>query len=192
MVKAKAKIGRDKAPAPRSIIAYQWIGFGLILWLGWLGLIAFLIWRRKWRNLLSRWNVWFGILALTFALWGILALHYPSGLAISDARFADVSLGGNAGEYIIGNEGVGIPPSLRLTILILAGILLIIPRPSIRFLNTTAYSARVSGTAALQRRNSSSSKEFSFTGLFRATVSPEIQGATSTSTVSVTFHRACV
>lgn len=130
-------------------IIFETIGFGLILGLLWLGAVAWVVWRRRGRSLLRWWNLWLGALLFTLATWGILALFYPSGLIISDAKFAEVSLGGNAGANFIGSQGVGAPPALRLAILILSGMGFIVPRPSFRFLQLSAQAARAAGLATL-------------------------------------------
>ena len=178
MAKAKSKSRRSNLSAPRSFWAYQWmvvrvvvlasgvaiivffrnflgniifetIGFGLILWLAWVAAIVFMLWKRRWDILLARWNVWLGSIILAIAIWGILALFHPSGFTIGDVEFAKVSLGGNTGKYLIGNQGVGVPPSVRLTLLTLVGVALVAPNHSFRFLKLLGQAARTAGLVIL-------------------------------------------
>ena len=178
MARSKSKNRRGNPGASKSFLAYQWmvlrvvvaaavlgavvffrnllgnvifgtIGFGLILWLAWVGVVVFILWRLRWRILLTRWNIWLGTLSLTIAIWGILSLFYPSGLTIGDTRFTEVSLGGRAGEYLIGSQGAAVPPALRLALFILAGIALVAPSTSFRFLKFLGSLARAAGLATL-------------------------------------------
>jgi len=130
-------------------VIFETIGFGLILWLAWVVVVVFILWRLRRRSLLRRWNIWLGTLSLTLAIWAILSLFHPSGLMIGDARFSEVSLGGRAGEYLIGNQGAAVPPALRLALFILAGIALVAPNTSFRFLKLLGSAARAAGLATL-------------------------------------------
>jgi len=133
-------------------IIFETIGFGLILCLAWVGVVALLLlWRPRWRILFTRWNIWLGLLSLTIAIWAILSLFHPSGLTIADAKFSEVSLGGRAGEYLVGNQGDAVPPSLRLTLFILAGIVLVAPKISFRFLQLSGWAARAAVLAMRPR-----------------------------------------
>ena len=124
-------------------------GFGLFLGVLWLGGIIWVLWRQGVNSLVRWWNIWLGALFFTLALWGIFSLFHPSGLAIGNAEFSDVSLGGSAGKSFIGNEGVGAPPGVRLAILIIAGIAIVIPRPSYRFLQLFFRYAKSAGAGAI-------------------------------------------
>jgi len=77
----------------------------------------FLIWRKRFTLLLQYWYRWLGIIALTLAIWGILAFN---------------ELGGTIGMAIIGGEadawGV-----FRIVLLFILAIMLIFPR-TVRFL----------------------------------------------------------
>lgn len=124
------------------------LGFGVILWFIWAGIIVFILWKRKWDILRTRWNVWLGALALTFAAWGILATIPLPGFAIGEKEhtvdFSAVSLGGEAGMYLIGNQGVGAPPALRTALLMLAGVVLVAPSASFRLLQLVGRGAKAS------------------------------------------------
>jgi hypothetical protein len=124
-------------------------GFGLFLGLIWVGCIIWVLWQRRVSSLIRWWNIWLGALFFTLAIWGIFSLFYPSGLAIGNADFSDVSLGGSAGKSFIGNEGVGAPPGLRLAILIIAGTAIIVPRPSYRFLQLFFKYAKSAGAEVI-------------------------------------------
>jgi DNA segregation ATPase FtsK/SpoIIIE, S-DNA-T family len=113
---------------------FEALGFGLFLGVLWVVVLGYVVWRQGLGSLLKWWNLWLGAIIFTLALWGIFALFSPSGLIIANADFAQVSLGGNAGKGFIGNQGVGAPPAARLVILFLIGIGVVIPRPSLRFL----------------------------------------------------------
>jgi len=180
MAKSKSKNRRYNPRASKSFLGYQWmvlrivviasavavvlffrdllgtvifetIGFGLVLWVIWVGVAVLILWRLRWRSLLTRWNIWLGALSLTVAIWGILSLFHPSGLTIGDARFSEVSLGGKAGEYLIGSQGAAVPPALRLALFILAGVALVAPRTSFRSLGLLGQAARAAGLAMLFR-----------------------------------------
>ena len=124
------------------------LGFGVILWLGWLGVIIFILWQRKWEILQTRWNVWLGALALTAAAWGILATIRPFGFEIGEHEhtvdFHVVSLGGEAGRYLIGSQGVGAPPALRIVLLLLAGVVFIAPGLSLKSVKLAGRATRAS------------------------------------------------
>lgn len=130
-------------------IIFEPIGFSLVLWVIWAGAIGFLVRRGKWRPLVRRWNVWLGAVVLTIAVWGILSLMFPSGFAIGEVRFDVVSLGGNTGLYMIGNQGVGAPPALRLSLLIVAGVALAAPRPTFALLRLGGQAAKTGGLAVI-------------------------------------------
>jgi len=115
-------------------IVFEHIGLSIILWLLWTAVLLFIIFGRRLRTLFTWWNVWLGALSITVAIWGILSLYHPAGLVIGETDFASVSLGGDTGKYLIGNQGVGVVPSLRITLLVLAAIILIAPGLCFRFL----------------------------------------------------------
>lgn len=132
-------------------IILEIIGFAAIMGLVWAGTLAALAWRRQTGSLLKWWNFWLGSVVLTLAVWGVLAVFYPSDFAISGVEFDEVSLGGKAGAYIVGNEGASALAALRLAAIFLVGVGIIIPYPSFRFLQglaragNTAISSAASG-----------------------------------------------
>ena len=128
---------------------FEAIGFGLFLGALWVLVIAYVAWRQGLGSLLKWWNLWLGAIMFTFAIWGIFALFLPSGLAIANADFSQVSLGGNAGRSFIGNQGVGAPPAVRLIILFLVGIGLVIPHPSLRALQFLSRATKRAGLITL-------------------------------------------
>jgi len=130
---------------------FEAIGFSLVLWLLWGVTLIFIVWRRKWRSLPARWNIWLATLILTISIWGVLALFQPSELNIMGVDFSKVSLGGNSGKYLIGNQDAGLAPAFRLTLLILGGIVLFVPRPSLSLLILSGYAARTVGLAVATR-----------------------------------------
>jgi len=127
---------------------FETIGFGFFLGVLWVAVIVYVVWRQGWSSLFKWWNLWLGAIVFTLALWGIFALLLPSG-SIANADFSQVSLGGNAGRNFIGNEGVGAPPAVRLVILFLVGIGLVIPRPSLRFLQLFYQATKRAGLVTL-------------------------------------------
>ncbi|MFC2058463.1 DNA translocase FtsK [Chloroflexota bacterium] len=144
-----------------ATMIFETIGFSLFIWLLWLGAIAFVVWKRNQRCFLRRWNFWLGAISLSIAVWGILALFYPADFYISEAYISNVSLGGNAGTNLIGNQGVGAPPYSRLAILIVSGAVLVAPRPSLRLLRRSAKAAQATCRAAYSFIISSIYKFFS-------------------------------
>jgi S-DNA-T family DNA segregation ATPase FtsK/SpoIIIE len=123
-------------------------GFGFLLGIMWVLVVFWLVRRQGWGIFISWWNFWLGAIFFTLAIWGILSLIQPSGLTIAGADLSQVSLGGNAGKNFIGNQGVGVHPAARLTILILAGVALILPRPSLAALKIL-YSSTIKAVSAL-------------------------------------------
>jgi S-DNA-T family DNA segregation ATPase FtsK/SpoIIIE len=128
---------------------FEAVGFGLFLGVLWVVVVGYVVWRQGLGSLLKWWNLWLGAIIFTLALWGIFALFFPSGLIIANADFSQVSLGGNAGKGFIGNQGVGAPPAARLVILLLIGTGLVIPRPSLRFLQLLSQTLNRAGLTAL-------------------------------------------
>jgi len=128
-----------------ATIIFETIGFSLVLWLLWFGVISFTVWKRNQRCLLRRWNLWLSAISFSLATWGILTLFHPTGFYISEADLGNVSLGGNAGANFIGNQGIGAPPYSRLTILIVSGAVLVAPNLSLRLLKRLAAAAQVEG-----------------------------------------------
>ncbi|MEE8470324.1 MAG: DNA translocase FtsK, partial [Dehalococcoidia bacterium] len=130
-------------------IIFETIGFGVVLGLLWLGIIALVILQYRGRSLIKWWNFWFGAFLFTLAAWGILSLFYPAGLTLTDVEFNEVSLGGTAGASFIGSQGVGAHPALRLTVLILAGVSLIIPYLSLRLVQRLILAVMVALAATI-------------------------------------------
>ncbi len=127
---------------------FEGIGFGLFLAIFWALVVGYAVWRQGLGSLFNWWNLWLGAIILTLALWGIFALFSPH-FYIANADFSQVSLGGNAGKSFIGNQGVGAPPAARLVILFLISIGLVIPRPSLRFLQVLSRTLSRAGLTAL-------------------------------------------
>ncbi|MDY6892169.1 MAG: DNA translocase FtsK [Chloroflexota bacterium] len=134
---------------PLVNILFETVGFGFILILIWIGAIAFIIWKRKWRSILTSWNIYLGAIPVTIAIWGILALIKPANLTIGDIEFATVSLGGTTGMYLIGNQGVGLHPIPRLALLITVSVLLFLPNIGHEFLKLLGQSAKATWLAML-------------------------------------------
>ncbi len=96
------------------------LGWGLVLIVVAIGILAGVAWRRKLSSLFYHWNQWLGGIAFILAIWGILALFSGDGV------LRQASLGGNVGLNIIGHQGVtGI---LRILGLVIVGIGLVAPR----------------------------------------------------------------
>jgi hypothetical protein len=128
---------------------FEAIGFGLFLGVLWVMVVGYVVWRQGLGSLFKWWNLWLGAIVFTLAVWGIFALFFPSGLMIANADFSQVSLGGNAGKGFIGNQGVGAPPAARLVILFLISIGVVIPRPSLRFLQFLSGAIKRAGLTTL-------------------------------------------
>ena len=128
------------------------MGFGLVLAFAWLVIIVWIVWQKQVRNVAKYWNFILGAFLLTLATWGILALFQPQATIPSLTNDVDLSvssLGGNAGKYFIGNQGVGAHPALRLAILIIAGIVVIIPSHSLVFSKRFALALRIITAAVI-------------------------------------------
>ncbi len=127
---------------------FEALGFGLFLGTLWVVVIAYIVWRQGLSSPFKWWNLWLGAIIFTLAVWGIFALFLPD-FSIAKVHFSQVSLGGNAGRGFIGNQGVGAPPAARLIILLLIGIGLVIPRPSLRFLQLLSRVIKRAGLTTL-------------------------------------------
>ncbi len=100
------------------------LGWGLILIVLALGILAGITWRRKLSLLIYHWNQWLGGIAFILAIWGILALFPGQG------ELRQASLGGNFGLKIIGQQNaIGI---LRILGWVIVGIVLVAPGVSFR------------------------------------------------------------
>ncbi|MBI4180811.1 MAG: DNA translocase FtsK, partial [Chloroflexi bacterium] len=100
-------------------------GWGLVFIVIAIGALAIVVWRRKLPSLIRGWNYWLGASAFVLAIWGLLAFFPGQGV------LRRVSLGGNIGLNLIGStDFIG---ALRLLLLIIAGVILIAPRASLRF-----------------------------------------------------------
>jgi hypothetical protein len=94
-------------------------GWGLVLIIVAIGVLGWVIWRRKLSSLVYRWNQWLGGIAFILAAWGILALFY---------------LGGSFGLAIIGQEDfVGI---LWILGFVIIGTILVAPKTCFRLVVT--------------------------------------------------------
>jgi S-DNA-T family DNA segregation ATPase FtsK/SpoIIIE len=120
-------------------------GFGIVLGLLWFGAFAWVVWRRQVRSIPKWWNFWLGSVVLSVAVWSVLAVFHPSGFELSGVDFGEVSLGGTAGMYIVGNQGATGLAALRIIGFVLVGVALIVPYPSFK---TFHRSARAGKTAA--------------------------------------------
>ncbi len=96
-------------------------GAGLVLIALALGTFVWVIWRQQLYFLLKNWNRCLGAIALALALWGVFAFFNPG-----EGILSQVTLGGNLGKKLIGSPGI--VGGLRITGLVLLGILFIAPR----------------------------------------------------------------
>ncbi len=85
-------------------------GWGLLFFFLALGFIIGVIWGRRVLSVIYHWNQWLGVVAFIFVIWGILGF---------------TGLGGDFGEGIVGDSGVG--GVFRLIGLTLLGFILISP-----------------------------------------------------------------
>jgi len=148
------------------------IGFAFVLWLLWLGPLYYVVRKRKWRTLAARWNVWLGVLCLTFAVWGILSMITPARSELAGVDLGEVSLGGNAGMYLIGNQGVGVLPAVRLALLIVVAIALIAPTASAYFLRRAGRGVTEASATALPVVGRLSARSAAKTGQLYSDLSP--------------------
>ncbi len=104
------------------------VGFGAIIIALWILVIIGVIWRRQHQQLKEYWNSWLAALVLSVAGMGILALFKPD-ITISEVELAEATLAGSAGQTIAGNSLTW----LRLTVLVLLGIVIAGPKFSYEF-----------------------------------------------------------
>ncbi|MFH1032844.1 MAG: DNA translocase FtsK [Chloroflexota bacterium] len=96
----------------------QTFGIGLVLIDFCLGFLVVIVWRRKLSSLIHRWNWYLGGIVFVVAVWGILGFF---------------NLGGNIGLGIIDSRSfIG---ALRLTGLILVGLIIIFPKASLHLVS---------------------------------------------------------
>ena len=100
-------------------------GLGIVLVIGWLGVIVWIIWRRRFRILLRRWNRWLGAVLLSIAGLGIMSFFRPS-IDLAGVSLKETSLSGFLGQDIV-KEPYGMT---RLLGLLLGGVVFIAPRRS--------------------------------------------------------------
>jgi len=109
-----------------ALSVLELLGWGLVLIVIAIGILAGMLWQRKASSLIYRWNRWLGGIAFILAVWGILALFSGEGV------LRQASLGGNFGLKIISYQGViGI---LRVLGLVIVGIILVAPRACFRLM----------------------------------------------------------
>ena len=116
------------------------LGAGLVLLAMATLLLIWMLWRGRVPRFLRGWNRWLGGIGFVLALFGLLTFFKPGEGIPSEA-----TLGGNLGKAVIGDsDALG---ALRLVGICLAGLFLVAPRSSWRFLSTSA-----SALAASYRR----------------------------------------
>ncbi len=122
-----------------AILFWQWpnitlLATDILMTFGWglafpviaAGVLFAAIWQRKLTSIIYHWNQWLGGIAFIMAVWGILAFFPGEGI------LRQVSLGGKIGQDIIGSQSLaGI---LRISGLVLTGIVLVAPGASFHFI----------------------------------------------------------
>ena len=116
-------------------IVFSIFGFGLLIILGWIGLLWWILWRRLPQRL-RRWNLWPAMLLFSAALFALLAFFRPGGWGVGSASLAQVSAGGYVGQTIIGAPDLG--GFLRLSLLVVVGVAFVSPRALARWVRGTA------------------------------------------------------
>jgi S-DNA-T family DNA segregation ATPase FtsK/SpoIIIE len=95
-------------------------GYGLVIVAIALGLLVWMMWRRRFSVAKQRWNWVLGGISLALAVWGILAFFHGEGI------LKDATLGGSIGQSII-MHSPNIVGGLLVAGLILLGIVFVIP-----------------------------------------------------------------
>ncbi len=106
------------------------LGWGLVFIVSAIGVLVWVLWKRKLAPVIYHWNQWLGGVAFTLAVWGILAL-FPGEGVLSH------SPGGSFGLSIIGQDIVDYPvfvSILRILGLVIVGIVLVAPGVCFRLL----------------------------------------------------------
>jgi len=98
---------------------FKLLGWGLLLIVLAIGILAWLVGWRKLSSLVYHWNRWLGGIAFILAVWGILAWF---------------RLGGTFGWDIIGFPSADYIEILRIAGLFVVGVILVAPRACFRFL----------------------------------------------------------
>ena len=107
---------------------WEQFGWGLFFIIIAVGTLVVVLWRQKLLSLFRHWNKWLGGAALILAVWGILAFFPGTGV------LHRVSLGGNFGQSIIGQDIVAYPvflSILRVLGLLIVGAILVAPKACI-------------------------------------------------------------
>lgn len=103
-------------------------GFGILLIILWLLVFSWLVWSKRTGNLIRRWNRWLGAILITIALIGLPVLFAAQGLVFRGVSFDEITLGGFAGQYIVGDLAyAGFSTVWRPVVLIIAGAIIIFP-----------------------------------------------------------------
>jgi len=104
----------------------NWFGWGLLFIFAAIVTLITLIWRRKLDTLVRHWHRWLGGIAFVLAVWGILAsINYTNGQL-------EKGLGGSFGREIVAFPSWNFIYAMRVLALIIIGILLVAPGPSLR------------------------------------------------------------
>lgn len=114
---------------------FESFGFGVFLFFIWAIIITWKLFRRQSRQMIVKWNRWAGALIITVAIWGMTGLYHPS-LSLSGASLEEHTLGGSVGDAIAGPSWVWI----RLSLLVLFGILFLFPSRAVKLIRKIANS----------------------------------------------------
>jgi S-DNA-T family DNA segregation ATPase FtsK/SpoIIIE len=109
------------------------LGGGVFLLLLWLAAIIWTALSRRAHSFLRAWYRWLGAILLTLALFGILGLFHPGTILGTESA----SAGGSLGASLAG----GSYGWLRISLMVIAGIVFVTPRGFVRFLDWLRDSA---------------------------------------------------
>lgn len=110
--------------------AISLFGLGAALLMLWAAVLGWLVLRYHAGNLYRRWNRWLGALIITSALLGMLVLFDVTGISYLSVSLdpTDQTMGGTAGQYIVGELGPDFFDGMyRLIVIAVLGLIIVFP-----------------------------------------------------------------
>jgi S-DNA-T family DNA segregation ATPase FtsK/SpoIIIE len=114
-------------------LTIEGLGGGVFLLLLWLAAIMWVVLSRRAHSFIKAWYRWLGLILLTAALFGILGLFHPGTIFGTESA----SAGGALGASLAG----GSYGWLSISLLVIAGVVVVTPRGFVRFVDWLRESA---------------------------------------------------
>jgi DNA segregation ATPase FtsK/SpoIIIE-like protein len=111
----------------------RFLGLAVIPVLIWVVIITWILWRGRLGRVLRHWNSWLGVLLLSVAVIGIMAIFRPA-ITIAGVSLTEVTMAGYLGQLILGMSYEW----ARLLGLVSLGVILVAPGRSLNFARALA------------------------------------------------------